>query len=87
MNKTRPLNEIERTSRSIGANVGILEFKGRYKYVPREKQDACNAALADCIDARYGASRSSACSYRLYGSYWSASRTRHVPSLGTLDKV
>ena len=34
---------------AIGANVGILEFKGRYKYVLEKSEDACNAALAEAL--------------------------------------
>ena len=34
---------------AIGANVGILEFKGSYKYVLEKSEDACNAALAEAL--------------------------------------
>ena len=34
---------------AIGANVGILEFKSRYKYVLEKSEDACNAALAEAL--------------------------------------
>ena len=34
---------------AIGANVGILEFRGRYKYVLEKSEDACNAALAEAL--------------------------------------
>ena len=34
---------------AIGSNVGILEFKGRYKYVLEKSQAACDAALAEAL--------------------------------------
>ena len=34
---------------AIGANVGILEFKGSYRYVLEKSEDACNAALAEAL--------------------------------------
>ena len=34
---------------TIGATVGILDFKGSYKYVLEKSEDACNAALAEAL--------------------------------------
>ena len=43
------INELSGRIDAIGANVGILEFKGRYKYVLEKSEDACNAALAEAL--------------------------------------
>ena len=43
------IDELSGRIDAIGANVGILEFKGRYKYVLEKSEDACNAALAEAL--------------------------------------
>ena len=43
------LRELSGRIDAIGANVGILEFKGSYKYVLEKSEDACNAALAEAL--------------------------------------
>lgn len=41
--------ELDSRVDAIGAAVGILEFKGRYKYVLEKTSEACTAAYAQCL--------------------------------------
>ena len=43
------IDELSGRIDAIGANVGILEFKGSYRYVLEKSQAACDAALAEAL--------------------------------------
>ena len=75
---------------AIGANVGILEFKGSYKYVLEKSEAACDAALAICIAEGGGEQTVTSECLRVHGECKAAIGTPlengTFTSIGTIDQ-
>ena len=84
------IDELSGRIDAIGANVGILEFKGRYQYRLERSEAACDAAYIACLNQAPGdPSNASECN-RLYEAckleIGEPLPAGHFTSIGTVDQ-
>ena len=84
------LDELSGRIDAIGANVGILEFKGRYQYRLERSDAACDAAYIACLNQAPGdPGNASECNRQYEACQLEIGQPMpagHFTSIGTLDQ-